>query len=141
MENKNEVKRTPGEWYIDNKQPYVISIHSKWNNENPVEKSATFGDYRGSYICSMEWNTGVPTKEQAEANAAFICEAVNNYDKLKEDNAILLDALENLPEYLNEAANSLEIQANQKGCTNALSPTLKWYALKIENILQKAESK
>lgn len=34
-----------------------------------------------------------------KANAAFICEAVNNYDKLKEDNALLLDALKGLYEF------------------------------------------
>lgn len=31
-----------------------------------------------------------------KANAEFICEAVNNYDKLKEDNALLLDALKTI---------------------------------------------
>ena len=31
-----------------------------------------------------------------KANAEFICEAVNNYDKLKEDNAFLLKNIERL---------------------------------------------
>lgn len=83
--NSNIVdKRTKGEWTVDTSIPYQTSIHSKWSKENPVETSATFGDYRGSVICSMQWNTGVPTKEQAEANAAFICMAVNNFDSLLE---------------------------------------------------------
>lgn len=65
----------------------------------------------------------------------------DNYDKLKEDNALLLDAIENLSHWLNRAANSLEAFSNEKGGINALTPKLKWYAEKIEEAIQKTQPK
>lgn len=51
----------------------------------------------------------------------------------------VLDALSKmtgLPETLNAAANSLEVQAERKGCINVLAPKLRGYSEKI-SFLQK----
>lgn len=66
---------TGGEWVVNTSTEYEVSVVSPWNDNNPVEKSATFGDYRGSIICSMHYNSGVPTKTQAIANAKIISAA------------------------------------------------------------------
>jgi len=78
-------KHTPLPWKMDSSSiPNEVSIISQWSKENDVKDSATFGDYRGSIICSMNFNDGVPTKKQAEANAQFIVTACNSYYELLE---------------------------------------------------------
>jgi len=78
-------KHTPRPWKIDTtSQQGIITVVSPWTDNNRVENSATFGDYRGSIICQMEYNNGVPTKEQAEANACLIATAPELLEALKE---------------------------------------------------------
>ena len=55
--------------------------------------------------------------------------------ELEERNKVLEDALKGLSDILEKAASSLEIQANQNGCTNALTPKLNWYAERIKEAL------
>ena len=95
MGTSNEVKRTQGEWKFEDNLNHSIYIEdgNKYNKGKVYITGYTSG----------------------EANAAFICEAVNNYDKLKEDNALLLDALKGLyefnlgkPDYLDTLLNNAE---------------------------------
>jgi len=76
MGTSNEVKRTQGEWKFEDNLNHSIYIEdgNKYNKGKVYITGYTSG----------------------EANAAFICEAVNNYDKLKEDNAFLLKNIERL---------------------------------------------
>lgn len=83
-----------------------------------IHEDKTYGD--------TVWRLG-----QAIANAAYIVHCVNSYDKLVEQNKELLEALENLPKWLEQAAEALEAFSNKNGGTNALTPKLNWYANKI----------
>lgn len=56
-------------------EEYKINIVSPWTENVKPEATPTFGDYRGAHICEMHYNTGVPTKEQALANANLIAAA------------------------------------------------------------------
>lgn len=74
MNNSNEIK---GIWYNEEiKSEGEIHIYSSFD---PTV-----------VICSLY---SEPLEPKTYADAAFICTAVNEYDKLKEDNAALLDAL------------------------------------------------
>lgn len=81
-EDNKQFKHTPGEWNIDINQPNTVSVHSPWGKENDVNNSETFGDYRGSFICEMHYNNGVPSKRQAIRNAQLISAAPNMLDAL-----------------------------------------------------------
>ena len=74
----------------------------------------------------------VITDKMAKANAEFICEAVNNYDKLKAANSLLLEALKGLADILNQAANSLESQARRAHTFNTLVEPLREYSEAIK---------
>lgn len=76
-----------GDW----RKPYMIcNIIPKNDNPELIERKE-----------HHEVNTH-ENYEQSEANAKLICEAVNNYDKLKEDNALLLDNLKRLIDRMEE---------------------------------------
>jgi hypothetical protein len=66
---------TKGNWKVDKTTPNTISVVSPWSKEVTPENTMTFGDYRGALICEMHYNSGVPTKEQALANAKLIAAA------------------------------------------------------------------
>jgi hypothetical protein len=103
METNTKVKRTQGEWKVIEQRSIL-------------EPFLLYADKRK--IATMHWgvHSSYPeTFEEIEANVKFICEAVNNYDKLKEDNASLLDALKGLyesnlgkPDYLDTLLNNAE---------------------------------
>lgn len=77
METNNEVKRTQGKWEVECKELGVYTIHTE-----EIDIAEVYG-------------LDMPD-EEGEVNAEFICEAVNNYDKIKEDNEALIVALKNL---------------------------------------------
>lgn len=71
MENKNEVKRTQGEWKF----------------ESDLNHSVYVADNNGKVYITGYTN--------GEANAAFICEAGNNYERIKEENESLNEEISN----------------------------------------------
>jgi hypothetical protein len=93
----SNIKHTPGKWIVDESIKYTISVISPWSKENDVSNSAVFGDYRGGIICSANWNTGVPSYEQALANAQLISSAPE-----------LLEALKMCVNYVGAGANDSE---------------------------------
>lgn len=70
-----ETKYTPGPWKIDEATDNAITIVAPWSSVVRPENTMLFGDYRGGHVCSMQYNSGVPTKEQAMANAKLISAA------------------------------------------------------------------
>jgi hypothetical protein len=67
-----DLKHTKGEWIVDTNDEYVVRVISPWSNDVTTENFKTFADYRGAHICEMHYNTGVPSKSQAIANAKII---------------------------------------------------------------------
>jgi hypothetical protein len=63
---------TKGNWKVDESTPNTITVVSPWSQKVKPGNTSVFGDYRGAHICEMHWNTGVPTKETAMANARII---------------------------------------------------------------------
>ena len=88
------MKHTKGPWKVDEKTEYTISVHAPWSDRVKVVEEQTFGDYRGALICEMHYNTGVPTKEKALANAKLIAAATD-----------LLEALQKAVNYANQPNN------------------------------------
>jgi len=82
-----KTKHTEGKWKVDDSSEYNISVVSPWTQVVTPANTMTFGDYRGALICEMHYNSGVPTKEQALANAKLIASAPD-----------LLEALDHLLE-------------------------------------------
>ena len=82
------MKHTKGPWKVDEKTEYTISVHAPWSDRVKVVEEQTFGDYRGALICEMHYNSGVPTKEKALANAKLIAAAP---DMLEVCKSILAD--------------------------------------------------
>lgn len=72
-------KHTPGPWYAkEHVEPAGhgrIDICRQWDNEVKPEASATYGSYLGAHIAKVEFNTGVVTRDQANANAHLIAAA------------------------------------------------------------------
>lgn len=66
---------TKGNWKIDTSEDYKVSVVSPWSKDVTTDNFSTFADYRGALICEMHYNTGVPTKETAVANAKLISAA------------------------------------------------------------------
>lgn len=89
METINEVKRTQGKWDL---------IRKLNDPEFSHEIGLSVSD-KDAIACVFGFNK--PYKE-AEANAEFICRAVNEYDKLKADNEMLLENLKRLVDRLEE---------------------------------------
>lgn len=69
------MKHTPGPWKIEDKALFDLWIVRPWDNSFRPEHSNTFGSYLGAHICELHWNDGIPTKEQALANARLIAQA------------------------------------------------------------------
>lgn len=80
MEKNKEIKRTPGKWIVN----HFINELSIYSSDKKMG------------IVKMIYNQFPYSEKEVEANAEFICEAVNNYDKLKKDNAALQKALSTL---------------------------------------------
>lgn len=76
MKTETLIERTKGEW-----RP-IQTIDG-------IEIDTTEFNYSGNGICLMD-----KFNEEAEANAAFICKAVNNYDRLVLENETLKDCLD-----------------------------------------------
>jgi hypothetical protein len=74
---------TPAPYYA-HKGEYSIDICRAWDSDVRPVDAATFGSYLGAHIAKLEFNSGVPTEEQAEANAAFIVTACNSHYALLE---------------------------------------------------------
>lgn len=83
------MRHTQGEWKIDVSSQNEIVIFSPWSKEVTPGNTATFGDYRGAHVCSIAYNSGVPTKEQALANAQLIASAPELLEALKKSREIL----------------------------------------------------
>lgn len=83
---------TPGPWQVHRYDDCTLDIIAPWTAEHTTRNSATYGDYRGGIICKLtHGSTGsVPTREQAEANAALIADA----PRLAALNGELVTALE-----------------------------------------------
>lgn len=77
-------KHTEGKWEVNEDSPYKIVVVSPWSDKVKPGNTPTFADYRGAHICYIEFNTGVPTKAQAEANARLIAAAPELLEALKE---------------------------------------------------------
>jgi hypothetical protein len=75
-------KHTPGPWKIDESIDYAVSVHAPWSDKVKAGNTPLFGDYRGGIICEMHYNSGVPTKEQALANAKLIAAAPELFEAL-----------------------------------------------------------
>lgn len=86
MEKNNEVKRTQGEWLTSGKGT-KSDKRAIWSMQT----------HRRVLICTLD-----NTMYQSESNAEFICKAVNEYDKLKADNEVLLNALKVCGKMLDE---------------------------------------
>lgn len=71
-------------WKVEEPFASKICIVVPWSDKVKPGNTALFGDYRGGCICELEFNSGVPTKEQATANASFIVRACNNHERLVE---------------------------------------------------------
>ncbi len=82
-------KHTPGKWKVDSNLHHDIVVFSPWSEEVKPENTATFGDCRGAYICYLPYNSGIPTKEQAEANARLIAAAPDLLEALKHAKSLL----------------------------------------------------
>lgn len=83
MDNNIIDKRTKGEW--------THLHHAKTRSGNTL-----VGIKLKSFFTICEVSAKFPfTFEESEANAAFIVKACNEYDKLKEQRDILLEALKN----------------------------------------------
>ena len=87
-----EPKHTPGPWYVTD---YDSALHvcRKWDANVRPGDSATFGSYLGAHIADIQYNSGVPTKEQAQANARLIVAS-----------PLLLAALEDAAKVINAMA-------------------------------------
>ena len=75
----------------------------------------------------------VITDKMAKANAEFICEAVNNYDKLKAANKLLIETLKETASYLPSLASWQE--------TQFVFNKIMDYNEKVKEIILKVESK
>jgi hypothetical protein len=64
-----------GPYSVDETDPNRLVIVAPWSSAVQPGRAATFGDYRGAHIAYIEWNGGVPTLEQARANARLITAA------------------------------------------------------------------
>lgn len=87
MDNNIIDKRTKGEWKFD----FDDSTHTGLNVFAGEEKIIDF---------VMGGNLS-----EAEANAAFIVKACNEYDKLKEQNAVLLKSLKEITVQFDKVVN------------------------------------
>src|SRR5690348_3636273 len=86
MENNNEVKRTQGEW--------VIGYGHTSNCLGIFTKKMIDEGIKDNPICLI---TPIENMNETDKeNAEFICKAVNEYDKLKEDNAAMLNILQRI---------------------------------------------
>jgi len=78
----SKTKHTATPWKVNDSTENTINVVSPWSDKVTESNFKTFADYRGAHICEMHYNTGTPSKEQAEANAERIVHCVNNYDNL-----------------------------------------------------------
>jgi hypothetical protein len=106
METNTKVKRTQGEWKVIEQRSIL-------------EPFLLYADKRK--IATMHWgvHSSYPeTFEEVEANVKFICEAVNNYDKLKEDNEVLLNALKSVQNIVSFLINTTPTGDNRNRLTH-----------------------
>ena len=94
---------TPGPWEaIDNPDGIIgivrhdiIDIVRRWDAKVTSNNAATFSSFLGAHIAEVPYTiTGIPTKEQALANAALLAAAPELLQRLKETR----DAIANLPD-------------------------------------------
>jgi hypothetical protein len=113
MEKNNEIKR--GQWRTGYFIRSVKNAHWPQHQVDLINKD----ENRIVFENFTEEDKGISRKRicicENKEDASLICEAVNNYDKLKEDNASLLDALKGLyesnlgkPDYLDTLLNNAE---------------------------------
>lgn len=122
--------------------------------ELPTENNGKWQITQTNYAVQIaQWGQGwisvlceIPTlpygdKEKDLATAFKICEAVNNYDKLKEDNEVLLNALKEIIDLFPENPK-LPISYQVLGVANeALSKTNNLFRNEDIEAIKKAESK
>lgn len=90
MDNNIVDKRTKGELFVSHSpvtRDKLPSINGFGRWRKSVKNQKSIG---GTIVCNCFGNT----KEEAEANAAFICKAVNNYDSLLEALSCLVQDIE-----------------------------------------------
>jgi len=76
-------ERTPGPYYmVHSERGQVFYICRRWDDKVKVSDCTTFGSSYGAHIADIFYNSGIPTLEQARANAAFIVQACNAHDAL-----------------------------------------------------------
>ncbi len=66
-----QTKWTPGPWEI---VEYDSAFHvcRPWDQNVTPSNSETFGSCHGAHICDVDYNSGVPSRVQAQANARLI---------------------------------------------------------------------
>lgn len=77
-----KTKFTKGEWKVDTSIDYNVSVVSPWSKDVRTDNFSTFADYRGALICEMHYNSGVPTKGTAIANAKLVAAAPKMFKML-----------------------------------------------------------
>lgn len=70
-------QHTKEPWVVANEYDNRVHVCAPWSNEVRPEDSETFGSYLGAHVCELPFNDGVPTREQARANARRIVACVN----------------------------------------------------------------
>lgn len=67
---------TPGPWEAIDNPDGIIDIVRRWDAEVTSGNTAVFGSILGAHIAEIPYTTtGIPTREQALANAALIATA------------------------------------------------------------------
>lgn len=77
-------KYTAGEWKVDMSEEFIIRVISPWSKDITPNNTSTFADYRGAHICDIHYNTGVPKKGTALANAKLIAKSPELLELLHE---------------------------------------------------------
>jgi len=79
---KQNTEHTPGPYYIHMSEDQ-IDICRQWDDVVTPGHHSTFGSYLGAHIAKISFNTGVPSLEQAKANANLIAAAPAMLEALK----------------------------------------------------------
>lgn len=76
------VPHTPPPYYWVHGDFGVIFVCRRWDQTVRPGDASTFGSDFGAHIAEIHYNGGVPTREQAEANAEFVVRACNSFASL-----------------------------------------------------------
>ena len=93
------MKHTPAPWKVDTSTENTLTIVAPWGEDVKPGDTPLYADYRGGIVCKIEFNAGVPTKAQAEANARLIATAPDYFaivDAILEDKDLTADHIRNM---------------------------------------------